>query len=153
LQRCIETPEIKDFDAICSLPRKMPAMLRGGQIPLGDEHAPSKGAPSVCDDRSGPSLYGTHAAIPFRRHGRCAKDDVRCVRAAATSIGNSEDLTMKTGSPTSQTEQDAKAQTQSGKPATEQSSKPASGQHAANHTRSGKDHGAGGGAKQRHGPR
>ncbi|MDR5784433.1 hypothetical protein QCE63_34000 [Caballeronia sp. LZ065] len=60
---------------------------------------------------------------------------------------------MRTASPTGQTEQDAKARANSGKPATAQSSKPGSGQHAANHTQAGKDHGAGGGAKQRHGPR
>ncbi|WP_159836781.1 hypothetical protein [Burkholderia sp. 8Y] len=60
---------------------------------------------------------------------------------------------MKTAPPTSKTEQDAKAENQSGKPATTSSSKPASGQHAANHTKAGKDHGAGGGAKQRHGSR
>jgi len=60
---------------------------------------------------------------------------------------------MKTARPTNRTEQDAKAETNSGKPATTDSSKPGSGQHAANHVKANKDHGAGGGAKQRHGPR
>ncbi|MBT2794573.1 hypothetical protein [Paraburkholderia strydomiana] len=60
---------------------------------------------------------------------------------------------MKTAPASPQTEQDAKAEAHSGKPATTSSSKPGSGQHAANHTKAGKDHGAGGGAKQRHGPR
>ncbi len=40
----------------------------------------------------------------------------------------------------------------SGKPATTLQRQAGSGQHAANHTKAGKDHGAGGGAKQRHGP-
>jgi len=60
---------------------------------------------------------------------------------------------METGTPTGQTEQGAKGQVPSGKPATKQSAKPASGQHAADPTLAGKDHGAGGGAEQRHGPR
>ena len=60
---------------------------------------------------------------------------------------------MKTAPPANRTEQDAKAEAKSGKPATASSKKPGSGQHAANHTKAGKDHGAGGGAKQRHGPR
>lgn len=60
---------------------------------------------------------------------------------------------MKSAPPTNRTEQDAKAHAKSGKPATTSSDKPGSGQNAANHTKAGKDHGAGGGAKQRHGPR
>ncbi|HEY2024085.1 hypothetical protein [Paraburkholderia sp.] len=60
---------------------------------------------------------------------------------------------MKTAPPTGHTEQDDKAKAHSGKPATTSSSKPGSGQGAANHTKAGKSHGAGGGAKQRHGPR
>lgn len=60
---------------------------------------------------------------------------------------------MKTAPPTNRTEQDAKAEAHSGKPATTHTDKPASGQHAASHTKAGKDHGAGGGAKRRHGPR
>ncbi|MBY4947979.1 hypothetical protein K6V92_15285 [Cupriavidus respiraculi] len=60
---------------------------------------------------------------------------------------------MKTAPPTNRTEQDAKAEANSGKPATTQGSKPGSGQHAANHTKAGKNEGAGGGAKQRHGAR
>jgi hypothetical protein len=60
---------------------------------------------------------------------------------------------MKTAAPTNETEQDVKAASHSDKPATTKSSKPGSGQHAANHTKASKDHGAGGGAKQRHGPR
>ena len=60
---------------------------------------------------------------------------------------------MKTAQPTNRTEQDVKAEHQSGKPATTKSDKPSSGQHASNHQKAGKDHGAGGGAKQRHGPR
>ncbi|MFM0214555.1 MULTISPECIES: hypothetical protein [Paraburkholderia] len=60
---------------------------------------------------------------------------------------------MKTAPPSHQTEQDAKAEAHSGKPATTSSSKPGGGQHAANHTKAGNDHGSGGGAKQRHGPR
>ncbi|MDR5734322.1 MULTISPECIES: hypothetical protein [Caballeronia] len=59
--------------------------------------------------------------------------------------------TMKTAPPSSQTEQDAKAEANSGKPATTSSDKPSSGQHAANHTKAGKGQGAGGGAKQQHG--
>ncbi len=60
---------------------------------------------------------------------------------------------MKTAPPTNRTEQDVKAEANSGKPATTSSSKPGSGQHAASHVKAGKDHGAGGGAKRRHGPR
>jgi|GEM_PF-1608964 len=60
---------------------------------------------------------------------------------------------MKTAPPGNRTEQDAKAQANSGKPATTSTEKPGSGQHAANHTKARSDHGAGGGAKQRHGPR
>lgn len=60
---------------------------------------------------------------------------------------------MKTAPPSNHTEQDSKAEAQSGKPATASSSKPGSGSHAATHSKAGKDHGAGGGAKQRHGPR
>jgi hypothetical protein len=74
-------------------------------------------------------------------------------RRIQPSTGNSEDITMKRASPTGQTEQDANAKANSDKPATTHSGKPGSGQHAANHTQSGKDHGAGGGAKQRHGTR
>ncbi|MBW0449912.1 hypothetical protein EN871_19825 [bacterium M00.F.Ca.ET.228.01.1.1] len=60
---------------------------------------------------------------------------------------------MKTAPPANRTEQDAKAEANSGKPATTRTDKPGSGQHAANHTKARSDHGAGGGAKQRHGPR
>lgn len=62
-------------------------------------------------------------------------------------------MMTKTAPPSDRTEQDAKAEENSGKAATTPSSKPASGQHAATHTKAGKGHGAGGGAKQRHGPR
>ncbi|MGY8527644.1 hypothetical protein [Paracidovorax citrulli] len=60
---------------------------------------------------------------------------------------------MKTAPPTNRTEQDAKAEANSGKPATTEGNKPHSGQHAASHTKAGKNEGAGGGAKHRHGPR
>ncbi len=60
---------------------------------------------------------------------------------------------MKSAEPTNRTEQDVKAEQQSGKPATTHSGKPSDDQHAANHEKADKDHGAGGGAKQRHGSR
>ncbi len=60
---------------------------------------------------------------------------------------------MKTAQPTKRTEQNVKAEHPSGKPATTTSRKTGSGQHASNHLKAGKDHGAGGGAKQRHGSR
>ncbi|MCA3182858.1 MULTISPECIES: hypothetical protein [unclassified Cupriavidus] len=59
----------------------------------------------------------------------------------------------KTAPPSNRSEQDARAEDNSGKAATTPSRKPGSGQHAANHVKAGKTHGAGGGAKQRHGPR
>lgn len=59
----------------------------------------------------------------------------------------------KTAAPSNRSEQDTKAEENSGKAATTPSKKPGSGQHAANHTKAGKMHGAGGGAKQRHGPK
>ncbi|KAI3591516.1 hypothetical protein D9X30_3341 [Cupriavidus sp. U2] len=59
----------------------------------------------------------------------------------------------KTASPSNRSEQDARAEDKSGKAATTPSKKPASGHHAASHVKAGKTHGAGGGAKQRHGPK
>lgn len=59
----------------------------------------------------------------------------------------------KAAAPSKRTQQDVQAVENSGKAATLPSPRPGAGQHAATHTKAGKGHGAGGGAKQRHGPR
>ncbi|QYY28538.1 MULTISPECIES: hypothetical protein [Cupriavidus] len=54
---------------------------------------------------------------------------------------------------TNRTEQDDRAAQNSGKAAETDSKRPQSGRHAASHVKAEKHHGAGGGAKQRHGGR